>query len=96
MLKTSSIAKTQPQKSMVVDNQGMIDGGKLNKKLSKSKNPAFLNANARQAFTRLRQAFNEAPILSHFDLECYIWIETVTSGYAIVSVLSQLTSNSSQ
>ena len=67
-----------------------------NKKSAKSKNPAFLTANAMQAFTQLRQAFTEALILSHFDPERHIWIETDTSGYAIGGVLSQLTSDSGQ
>ena len=96
MLKTSSAANTQPQKSMVVDDEGVIGGGRLNEKSSKSKNPAFLTADARQAFTRLRQAFTEAPILSHFDPERHIRIETDASGYAIGGVLSQLTSDSGQ
>ncbi len=39
--------------------------------------------------------FVEAPILNHFDLECHIWIETDTSGYAIGEILSQLTSDDS-
>ena len=55
----------------------------LNKKLSKSKNPTFLTVDAKQAFTWLRQAFTEAPILSYFDPKRYIRIETDASGYAI-------------
>ena len=72
MLKTSSTASTPSQK--------LRDDEALNEKSSKSKNPAFLTADARQAFTRLRQAFTEAPILSHFDPECHIRIETDASG----------------
>ena len=90
MLKTSSAASTPPQKSMMVNDEAS------NKKSSKSKNPAFLTADARQAFTQLRQAFTEAPILSHFDPERHIRIETDASGYAIGGVLSQLTSDSGQ
>ena len=45
---------------------------------------------ARVAFTQLRQAFIEAPILQHFDPEYHIWIETNASGYAINGILSQL------
>ena len=48
---------------------------------------------AREAFTRLRQAFTEAPIFQHFNLECHIRIETDASGYAIGGVLSQLNSD---
>ncbi len=51
----------------------------------------FLNADARKAFTKLKQAFLEAPILNHFDPERHIRIETDVSGYAIGGVLSQLT-----
>ena len=66
----------------------------LNKKSTKSKNAAFLTTDARQAFTQLRQAFTKTPILSHFDSERYIRIETKASGYAIGGILSQLTSDS--
>ena len=69
----------------------MEDDEALNKKLLKSKNPAFLTADARQAFTQLRQVFIEATILSHFDLERHMRIEIDVSGYAIGGVLSQLT-----
>ena len=48
----------------------------------------FLTPEARLAFTRLRQAFVEAPILHHFDPESHIRIETDASGYAIGGVLS--------
>ncbi len=55
----------------------------------------FLTPEARLAFTRLRQAFTEASILHHFDLERHIRIEMDASGYAISGVLSQLTSDQS-
>ena len=55
--------------------------------------PTFLTPDAREAFSQLRQAFTEAPILRHFDTECHIRIETDASGYAIGGVLSQLTSD---
>ena len=67
-----------------------------NEKSSKSKNPAFLIVNTRQAFIQLRQVFTKAPILSHFNLERHIRIETDTSGYAIDGILSQLTFDSGQ
>ncbi len=54
-------------------------------------NSNFLTPEATLAFLRLRQAFTEAPILHHFDSECYIRIETDASGYAIGGILSQLT-----
>ena len=90
MLRTSSAASILPQKSMMVNDET------LNKKLSKSKNPTFLTANARQAFTQLRQAFTKAPIFSYFDPKRYIRMKTNASGYAIGSVPSQLTFDSGQ
>ncbi len=53
----------------------------------------FVTPEARLAFTRLKQAFTEAPILYHFGPERHISIETDASGYAIGGVLSQLTSD---
>ncbi len=51
---------------------------------SKAKNlghsGSFLTADAKRAFTKLRQAFLEAPILNHFDPERHIRIETDASG----------------
>ena len=51
----------------------------------------FLTPEAKLAFTRLREAFTEAPIPHHFDPERHIRIETDASDYAIGGVLSQLT-----
>ena len=48
----------------------------------------FLTSKARLAFTQLRQAFDEAPIFHHFNLERHIRIETDASDYAIGGVLS--------
>lgn len=90
MLKISSTASTPSQKSMIGDDETS------NKKLSKSKNLALITADARQAFTQLRQAFTEASIISYFDSERHIWIETDASGYTIGIVLSQLTSDFGQ
>ena len=55
--------------------------------------PIFLTPSARKTFNRLRQAFIKAPILQHFDLECYIQIKTNASGYTISEVVSQLSTN---
>ena len=81
-----------------VDEVSVGDGGDCEDKMvrrspSKNSNKAtgYLTPDARQAFTQLRQAFTKAPILRHFDLECYIWIKTDASGYAIGGVLSQVT-----
>ena len=62
-------------------------------KSARLEEPKFLTSKAKEAFNRLKQAFTKASILQHFDPECYIRIETDTSGYAIGGVLSQLTPN---
>ena len=36
------------------------------------------------------QAFIQALILNHFDLEYYIWIKINVSGYAIDEIFSEL------
>ena len=61
--------------------------------ISKDLNRAtgYLTPKVRLAFTKFKKAFTKALILQHFDLECYIRIETDASGYAIGGVLSQLT-----
>ena len=73
--------------------------GKKARKTSKSKifsksqktvGSDFLIPGAKLAFTKLRQAFFKALIFHYFDPECYIWIETDASGYAIGGVTSQL------
>ena len=46
----------------------------------------YLTSEARLAFTQLKQAFNKALILQHFDLECHLQIETDASGYNIKGV----------
>ncbi len=56
-----------------------------------SQSGSFFTADARRAFTKLRQAFLKASILNHFDPERYIRIETDTSSYTISGILSQLT-----
>ena len=58
--------------------------------------PSFLTPDTRQAFTQLRQAITEAPILQHFDPKNYIQIKSDISGYTIGSVLSQMTSKTGQ
>ena len=50
----------------------------------------FLTLDAKKTFNYLRQAFIKALILQHFNLKCYIQIETDTSSHAIGKVLSQL------
>ena len=58
--------------------------------------PSFLTLDARQTFTQLRQALIRAPILRHFDPECYIQVKTDTSSYTIDGILSQMTSKTGQ
>ena len=66
-------------------------------KAFRTKNPdqlgTFLIVDAKKAFTKLRQAFVEVPILNYFDLEYYIQIETDALGYANGGIFSQLTSD---
>ena len=76
--------------------------GKKDLKTSKSKNlfkksakktvgSDFLTPGAKLAFTKLRQVFLKAPILYHFDSECYIQIRIDVSGYIIGEFFNQLT-----
>ncbi len=51
---------------------------------------AFFTSRIRKTFTELRQVFVKAPILNHFDLECYIRIKTDVSGYTMGEIFSQL------
>ena len=66
-------------------------------KVSRAKNldqsGSFFTANARKAFTELKQAFVKAPIRNYFDLERHIRIETDAFGYAIGKIFNQLTSD---
>ena len=56
----------------------------------------YLTPDTKKAFNQLRQAFTKAPILQHFDLKWYIWVETDALGHVIGGVLSQLINDSSQ
>ncbi len=51
----------------------------------------FSTFDAKYIFSKLRQAFDKALILNHFDLKYYIRIETdIFHGYLITKILSQL------
>lgn len=50
----------------------------------------FLTLRAKLAFVKLRQTFNIAPILYHFDAKSYILIKTDISGQTICVIFSQL------
>ena len=65
----------------------MVERSPRSKNLNRA---SYLTLKARLAFIQLKKAFTKAPILRHFDLECYIWIKTNVSGYAISGVLCQL------
>ena len=87
-----------------IDRNGMdnvkVDGGEVEvdeiekkvQKSSKSKKTVrssdFLTLEAKQAFTKLGQAFFKTPILHHFNLERDIRIKIDVSGYTIGEVLS--------
>ena len=77
-------------------NEGKSAKSDFTKPVRRAEEPSFLTPDARRAFTQLRQAFTEAPILRHFDPERHIRIETDASGYAIGGVLSQMTSETGQ
>jgi len=47
------------------------------------------NQQAEKAFQELKKRFTTAPILSHFDAQKPVIIETNTSDYAIGAILSQ-------
>ena len=51
-------------------------------------NYKFLIFQGKLSFLQLRQAFNKAPVLYHFDSKYYIWIKTNIFGYAIGGILS--------
>ena len=63
------------------------------KNLSFGQSSIFLITHARKAFIKLKQAFVEASILNHFDLEHYIQIEIDALSYVIGEIFSQLTSD---
>ena len=97
MLKTSpqpagALSATTVDDNEVVGSNGRNEGksakSDFTKPVRRVEEPSFLTPDARQAFTQLRQAFTEAPILRHFDPKRHIRIETDASGYAIGGVLS--------
>ena len=53
----------------------------------------YLIPDNKRTLDQLRQAFTKAPILQHFDLEQYIWVETDAPGHSIGGMLSQLTND---
>ena len=63
------------------------------KNFSLGQSDMFLTANAKKAFTKLRQAFIEASILNYFNLEYHIQIEMDALGYVISGIFSQLISD---
>lgn len=50
----------------------------------------FLTSKAKKTFIHLQKTFTKALIIKHFDLECYIYIETNALEYAIGRILSQM------
>ena len=86
----SKIGKSECQK--LFKSKKLLKSSNSPKFNAKENEPSFLTPKARAIFIRLRLAFTKAPILYHFNLEFYIWIETDALGYAISDVLSQLTS----
>ena len=92
MLKTNKSAKNLlllliDEDDKVGSNEGNCKDKIIKRLSSTSKN---LDKAIGYLILKARVAFNKAPILWHFDLECYIWIKTNVSGYAIIKVISQL------
>ncbi len=87
--------KGQPKGQKTAKSKKWIRAEKIETSRAKNlgQSSSFLTTDTRRAFTELRQAFVEAPILNYFDQECHIGIETDASGYAIGGILSQLTSD---
>ena len=83
--KVVKIQKRQNQKS------GSVPKKKASRDKNLGQSGLFFIANTKKTFTKLRQAFIEALILNHFDLECHIQIETDASSYVIGGIFSQLT-----
>ena len=105
MLKTSpqpagALPATTVDNSEVVGSSGRNEGksakSDFTKPVRRAEEPSFLTPDARRAFTQLRQAFTEAPILRHFDPERHIRIETDVSSYTIGGIPSQMTSETGQ
>ena len=88
-IKRKNQAKTTKSKILIKSKNHDFS---LNSKNMEAK-PDFLIPKARLAFTKLKQAFVEAPILYHFDPKYHIRILINVSGYVIGGILSQLTSN---
>ena len=101
MLKTSpqpadTLIATGVDDSKVVGSSGRNKGKSTKsdfiKPVRRAEEPSFLTPDTRWAFTPLRQAFIEAPILRHFDPKRHIRIKTDTFVYAIGGSLGQITS----
>ena len=69
-----NLTKTQPPKGSTKTNMAF---------------PLVLGGPKEEAFMMLKNAFIEAPILAHFDLDREIWVETDASDYVAAGVLSQ-------
>ena len=71
---------------------GLLKGSKRGIKSGPFKWPEVVD----QAFRRLINAFNKAPLLKHFDPQLSIQIETDASEYALAGILSQLKEDNKQ
>ena len=64
----------------------MLKGSKNGKKAG----PYIMTDEVRKVFKRLKNTFSSMSVLQHFDSSKPIRIETDASGFAIMSILSQL------
>ena len=87
--KTARLESQKSAKSWKLSKSGKSKGEKSKKPSTsgnspkfdaKDSGPSFLTPKARSAFNRLWLAFTKAPILYHFDPECYIRIKTDVLG----------------
>jgi hypothetical protein len=58
--------------------------------LTKKDVPFVFGDREQAAFKRLKDAFLEAPILSHYNPDLELWVETDASNYVVAGVLSQM------
>jgi reverse transcriptase-like protein len=53
-------------------------------------NPFVWTQDCQKAFEDIKSAFQDAPVLAHFDPERETWIETDSSGFVSAGILSQM------
>ena len=90
VVKVKRVKKTAKSKKWIRAKKAKVSRAK---NLSLSQLVTFFTADPKRAFTKLRQAFVEAPILNYFDSEGHIQIKMDALSYAISGIFSQLISD---